>query len=94
MDMMGATTLFAQERETNIPADSANQANQVLQQSLRTPKLTMDFRDVPLQSVLEYMSEAAGFIILGDTEVRGNVKVLSKQTVKSRGSSRIFWTQS
>jgi general secretion pathway protein D len=39
----------------------------------------LNFQDVPLQSVLEYMSEAAGFIILGDTKVRGDVTILSKQ---------------
>ena len=39
----------------------------------------LNFQNVPLQSVLEYMSEAAGFIILGDTEVRGDVTILSKQ---------------
>ncbi len=39
----------------------------------------LNFQDVPLQSVLEYMSEAAGFIILGDTKVHGDVTILSKQ---------------
>lgn len=39
----------------------------------------LNFQDVPLQSVLEYMSEAAGFIILGDTKVSGDVTILSKQ---------------
>ena len=39
----------------------------------------LNFEDVPLQSVLEYMSEAAGFIILGDTKVSGDVTILSKQ---------------
>jgi general secretion pathway protein D len=43
------------------------------------PQLMLNFQDVPLQSVLEYMSEAAGFIILGDTKVRGDVTILSKQ---------------
>ena len=78
LGLMGAITLFAQEREANIPADSqiGKPSTSAIAKDL---KLTMDFRDVPLQSVLEYMSEAAGFIILGDTEVRGNVKVLSKQ---------------
>jgi len=34
---------------------------------------------VPLQSVLEYMSEAADLIILGETKVEGKVNILSKQ---------------
>ena len=51
----------------------------MFQQSLRTLNSCWIFQDVPLQSVLEYMSEAAGFIILGDTKVRGDVTILSKQ---------------
>ena len=43
------------------------------------PHLTMNFEGVPLQSVLEYMSEAADLIILGETKVQGKVNILSKQ---------------
>ena len=39
----------------------------------------MNFEGVPLQSVLEYMSEAADLIILGETKVEGKVNILSKQ---------------
>ena len=78
LGLMGATTLFAQERETNIPADpqTGKPSTSATAEDLQ---LMLNFEDVPLQSVLEYMSEAAGFIILGDTKVSGDVTILSKQ---------------
>ena len=78
LGLMGATTLFAQERETHIPASSqtGKPSTSVIAED---PQLMLNFQNVPLQSVLEYMSEAAGFILLGATEVRGDVTILSKQ---------------
>ena len=76
--LMAATTLFAQERENNIPGDPQT-GKPSTSAIAEDPQLMLNFQDVPLQSVLEYMSEAAGFIILGDTKVRGDVTILSKQ---------------
>ena len=76
--LMGAITLFAQERKNNVPADPQPGKPSTLA-IVEDPQLMLNFQNVPLQSVLEYMSEAAGFIILGDTEVRGDVTILSKQ---------------
>lgn len=76
--LMGAITLFAQERENNIPANPQT-VKPSTSAIAEDPQLMLNFQDVPLQSVLEYMSEAAGFIILGDTKVRGDVTILSKQ---------------
>ena len=39
--------------------------------------LIMNFRNAPLEMVLNYLSDAAGFIIILDTPVRGNVSVIS-----------------
>jgi len=39
--------------------------------------LRLNFDNVPLQEVLNYLSDAAGFIIVIDTEVRGSVSVIS-----------------
>ena len=39
--------------------------------------LTLNFRNAPLEMVLNYLSDAAGFIIVLDTTVRGNVSVIS-----------------
>ncbi len=40
-------------------------------------ELRMNFRNAPLEMVLNYLSDAAGFIIVLDTPVRGNVSVIS-----------------
>ncbi|MGB8370429.1 MAG: secretin N-terminal domain-containing protein [Limisphaerales bacterium] len=40
-------------------------------------ELRLNFRNAPLEMVLNYLSEAAGFIIVLDTQVRGNVSVIS-----------------
>lgn len=78
LGLMGATTLFAQEREANIPADP--QTGKPSTSAIADDaNLTMNFEGVPLQSVLEYMSEAADLIILGETKVEGKVNILSKQ---------------
>ncbi|MFZ0826445.1 MAG: secretin N-terminal domain-containing protein [Verrucomicrobiia bacterium] len=39
--------------------------------------LSLNFRNVPLEMVLNYLSEAAGFIIVLDTPVSGTVSVIS-----------------
>ncbi len=44
-------------------------------------ELKFNFRGAPLETVLNYMSEAAGFIIVMDTPVRGNVDMYSAQPV-------------
>jgi general secretion pathway protein D len=78
LGLMGATTLFAQEREASIPADP--QTGKPSTSAIADDaNLTMNFEGVPLQSVLEYMSEAADLIILGETKVEGKVNILSKQ---------------
>ncbi|MBI5388155.1 MAG: hypothetical protein HZA90_26110 [Verrucomicrobia bacterium] len=41
--------------------------------------LRLNFRNVPLEMVLNYLSDAAGFIIVLDTPVRGTVDVWSNQ---------------
>ena len=40
-------------------------------------ELRLNFRNAPLEMVLHYLSDAAGFIIVMDTQVRGNVSVIS-----------------
>jgi type II secretory pathway component GspD/PulD (secretin) len=40
-------------------------------------ELRLNFRNAPLEMVLHYLSDAAGFIIVMDTQVRGNVNVIS-----------------
>jgi type II secretory pathway component GspD/PulD (secretin) len=40
-------------------------------------ELRLNFRNAPLEMVLNYLSDAAGFIIVLDTQVRGTVSVIS-----------------
>jgi general secretion pathway protein D len=78
LGLMGATTLFAQERENKITVDP--QTGKPSTSAIADDaNLTMNFDDVPLQSVLEHMSDAADLIILGETKVEGKVNILSKQ---------------
>jgi type II secretory pathway component GspD/PulD (secretin) len=46
-----------------------------------TNGLRLNFRGAPLNLVLDYLSDAAGFIINKETEVRGTVDVWSKEAV-------------
>jgi len=43
------------------------------------PGLQMNFREAPLDQVLKYLSEAAGFIIVLDTKVTGKINAWSDQ---------------
>jgi type II secretory pathway component GspD/PulD (secretin) len=54
----------------NLPAVPAADGND-------TNGLRMNFRNVPLEMVLEYLSDAAGFQIVLDTTISGNVTVIS-----------------
>ncbi|MEO6246004.1 MAG: secretin N-terminal domain-containing protein [Opitutaceae bacterium] len=63
-----------------IPAPATTTA--AATDSSRAPgELRFNFRGAPLETVLNYMSEAAGFIIVMDTPVRGNVDMYSAQPV-------------
>lgn len=41
--------------------------------------ITLNFDNVPLETVLEYLSEAAGYVILTEARIEGNVSVISRQ---------------
>ena len=45
--------------------------------STNVDELRLNFHNAPLEMVLHYLSDAAGFIIIMDTQVRGNVSVIS-----------------
>jgi general secretion pathway protein D len=49
--------------------------------SLPAGELRLQFRGARLEQVLDYLSEAAGFIIVPETEIRGTVDVWSKGPV-------------
>lgn len=66
----------ANEPETKPAADPAPKTD-----APSSGGLTMNFRNAPLNLVLDYLSDAAGFIINKEAEVRGTVDVWSKHPV-------------
>jgi type II secretory pathway component GspD/PulD (secretin) len=80
----GLTGPLAQEREERItasPQDSAQARAVADGQSApeAAREIRLNFRGVPLEMVLDYLSEAAGFIVVLETEVKGRVDVWSNQ---------------
>ena len=47
------------------------------------PTVTLSFKDAPLDSVLDYLSQATGLIIIKDTPVDGRVNVVSRQAINA-----------
>ena len=70
-----ATTAQASTASAAVQTPSGSPAQQAALDS--QDQLTLNFDNVPLQMVLNYLSDAAGFIIVMDTEVRGSVSVIS-----------------
>ena len=63
---------------------ATNTGPTVLEENLRAPgpgELRLNFRGAPIELVLNYLSDAAGFIIQLNTPVHGTVDVWSKQPV-------------
>ena len=54
--------------------------------------LRLNFRNAPLELVLNYLSEAAGYIIVLETEVRGKIDVWSNQPVTQTEAFNILDT--
>ncbi|MSU36725.1 MAG: hypothetical protein EXS36_16835, partial [Pedosphaera sp.] len=54
--------------------------------------LRLNFRNAPLEMVLNYLSEAAGFIIVPETEIRGKIDVWSNQPVSQNEALSILDT--
>jgi general secretion pathway protein D len=63
------------------PAVSPNAFDNLTAPRGTTNELWLNFRGVPLDMVLNYLSQAAGFIIVMDTEVSGRVDVWSDRPV-------------
>jgi len=57
------------ESDFNAPAEASGTNN--------PDELRLNFRNAPLEMVLDYLSDAAGFIIVLDTHVNGSVSVIS-----------------
>ena len=55
-----------------------------------TDALRLNFRGAPLSLVLDYLSDAAGFIINKETEVKGTVDVWSKEPVSKDDAVKLL----
>jgi type II secretory pathway component GspD/PulD (secretin) len=74
------TTAWAQDPAPAAAAPAAQPA--ATAPAARAPgTLRFNFRSAPLESVLNYMSEAAGYIIVLETPVRGTVDAFSSQPI-------------
>ena len=56
-------------------------------------ELQLNFRDVPLVTVLDYLSDATGFIITMDTRISGNVTVASPHAVSQDEAVNLLNTE-
>lgn len=52
--------------------------------------LRFNFRGAPLETVLNYLSEAAGFVIVPETPVRGNIDMWSAQPVSKQEAVQLL----
>src|SRR5262245_6221406 len=73
------------ERDAKIDAATPDENSTASPAAASKPKATPDgtlrlnFRGVPVAMVLDYLSDAAGFIIIKETEVKGKVDAWSNQ---------------
>lgn len=75
-----AGTVLAQP----IPNPANDAASPAVAPSPADPGLRFNFRGAPLETVLNYMSEAAGYVIVLQTPVSGTVDMWSSQPVSRR----------
>ncbi|HAV61105.1 MAG TPA: hypothetical protein DCY13_01910 [Verrucomicrobiales bacterium] len=70
--------VFAQEAP---PARTLPATSEARPAEAETADLRINFRNAPLEMVLDYLSEAAGFTIVLETQVKGTIDVWSNQPV-------------
>src|ERR1700677_2424245 len=81
----------AADNDTNAAPSAAPPTATVATDAVATPDavpdvtptngLYLNFRDVPLSAVLNYLSAKAGLIVISDADLRGKVSVVAKQPV-------------
>ena len=71
------TDAKAPTRSESVPAETTPTQVATPSGAGGTAGIQMNFRNAPLEQVLEYLSEAAGFIIVLDAPVKGTVNVIS-----------------
>ena len=80
--------------EPRLPIPPAQSMTEIPVQKVRPGEkgLRMNFRGVPLEMVLNYLSDAAGFVINLETEVRGKVDVWSNQPLDQEEAVELLST--
>ncbi|MEX0775582.1 MAG: type II secretion system secretin GspD [Phycisphaeraceae bacterium] len=76
------TTQSAEEQVPPVPAaETPNLAPPPATNGQKLPdgRLLLNFRNASLDSVLSFLSEATGLVVVGETKVEGRVNVLSRQ---------------
>ncbi len=75
-----ATQPAATQPTTTQPAAIAPATSQPVARASGKP-LQLNFKDVPLRTVVEYLSEAAGFVVIQSDKLDGRITLISRQPV-------------
>jgi general secretion pathway protein D len=84
------TTAEATTEPTTEPAtaEATTQPTTRIATTLPTPQpadpnapITMNFKDASLRTVLDYLSESAGLVIIGDPKIEGRISITSRRNI-------------
>src|SRR3954470_8395106 len=81
-------SLGAQAQDATTPAPASEAPGRPGREQPGT--LRFNFRGAPLETVLNYLSEAAGFVIVLDTPIRGTVDMWSAQPVSRQEAVQLL----
>src|SRR5687768_17604827 len=81
--------LAGQDVATSAPAATAAEASPRAGRE-QPANLRFNFRGAPLETVLNYLSEAAGYIIVLDTPVKGTIDMWSAQPVSRQEAIQLL----
>lgn len=94
LTLAGLALAAAPVHSQNAPAAAAVQppAGESVERPGRDTSggLRFNFRGAPLETVLNYLSEAAGFVIVLETPVRGNIDMWSAQPVSRQEAVQLL----
>ena len=79
--LLAVATMMGTARADDAPLVHSPTSQPATGTKRPTTQLSLSFKDVPLDTVLDYLSEAAGFVIVKDTPVEGRVTLVSRQPV-------------
>ncbi len=64
-----------------LPATPTAAADTAADKPANTPRLTLDFRDAKLGTILDYLSKEAGYVLINPVELTASVTLVSKQAL-------------